>query len=238
MSNIKPEIIKKLKDNDQTLTKLDLSSQGLNASDIAILLDAIKNNDHLRSLNISSNNIGQEGAKALARNTSLTSLDLTNNLNMGFCVSDFFNNTTLIDFKMSGFSVFDGQAKQALQKHVALNKKAKELQFIEQVIEIAKGTRPTQEKSLLRHLSDAHLLLIFSYVAGNALRKPDHVVEVSRFLLTTIKLATKGTLNWPRANQQAKFFKHWDEKTWKEVESRLPKKSATPSGTPSTNPGP
>lgn len=238
MSKIKPEVIKKLKDNDRTLTALNLSSQGIDAADIATLLDALKNNIYLRSLNLGSNNIDQEGAKALAKNTSLTSLDLTNNPDMGFGVFDFFYNKSLIDFKMSGFSVWDGQTKQALQNHVALNKKAMELQFIEQVIEIAKGTRSTQENSLLKMLSDAHLILIFSYVADNVLRTPDHITEVSRFLLTTIKSASRGTLNWPRANLQAKFFKHWDENKRKEVESHLLKKSETPSVTPSANPGP
>jgi Leucine-rich repeat (LRR) protein len=102
---IEPSILQRLRDNDPTLTSLDLSSENLTAYDVQVLRDALIGNTMLTSLNLgfnqigdeaarafalptlttldlSSNRIGDEGAKALAQNSTLTTLDLSSNRQM------------------------------------------------------------------------------------------------------------------------------------------------------------
>ena len=58
---------------------LGLSDKNLNNDDIEIICDYLKRHQEINELNVSYNNIGDEGAKALAANTSLTSLNVRGN---------------------------------------------------------------------------------------------------------------------------------------------------------------
>ena len=58
---------------------LGLSNKNLNNDDIEIICDYLKRHQEINELNVSYNNIGDEGAKALAANTRLTSLDVRGN---------------------------------------------------------------------------------------------------------------------------------------------------------------
>jgi Ran GTPase-activating protein (RanGAP) involved in mRNA processing and transport len=72
-------VFTRLKDNDSSLSELDLSDQKLHDSDIQALLQALAQNTCLTTLNVSGNQIGAEGAKVLAQNTRLTTLNVERN---------------------------------------------------------------------------------------------------------------------------------------------------------------
>jgi len=77
--SISEAILKRLTENDPTLTCLNLSNQGLNDDDILILCEALQNNTHLISLKLRYNRIGSVGVIALAENPTLKSLYLVGN---------------------------------------------------------------------------------------------------------------------------------------------------------------
>ncbi len=203
------------------LTILDLSHNQV-GEEGAICLSR---NTHLQALNLSSNELTCNAVKALAKNTTLTSLDLTYNSKMSVGVSDFFNNTTLTTFSMSTFSVFDLDLETALKKTVALNKKAKDLLFVEQVTIVAQGNRNTpQNLSLLKNLPSEILLIILGYVAGNTLGKPEAITNICQFIFANIKRSGKS--HWRLGDGKITFFKVWNEEERKEVELRFAKQSA------------
>jgi Ran GTPase-activating protein (RanGAP) involved in mRNA processing and transport len=76
-------LLKRIKDNDTTLTTLDLSYQKLNAEDAKDLAKALETNASLTSISLNYNDIGDAGAKDLAKaletNASLTSINLKGN---------------------------------------------------------------------------------------------------------------------------------------------------------------
>ena len=77
--------IQRLKDKDPTLTKLNISYFILfvNVDDIKVLASTLTNNTNLTHLDMSSNNIGDEGAielgLSLTNNTTLQNLDISCN---------------------------------------------------------------------------------------------------------------------------------------------------------------
>ncbi len=77
------EVLSKLNENDESLTKLVLESSNIGPEKATELAAALKENTHLKYLDLSSNEIGPEGAIALAaalkENTTLTELNLWSN---------------------------------------------------------------------------------------------------------------------------------------------------------------
>ncbi|MGB6976807.1 MAG: hypothetical protein WBE18_05065 [Gammaproteobacteria bacterium] len=73
-------ILQRLRDNDTTLTELDIREKNLENGDIRQLAEALKNNTTLTTLNLSLNEIDAEGAIAIAEslkiNSTLTTLNL------------------------------------------------------------------------------------------------------------------------------------------------------------------
>ncbi|HHU0114210.1 TPA: hypothetical protein ACT9LX_002924, partial [Legionella pneumophila] len=65
---------------DKEKLELNLSNQKLNAQDIKeLIVPFLNTNPEIKSLNLRNNNIGDEGAKALAANQSLSTLNLRAN---------------------------------------------------------------------------------------------------------------------------------------------------------------
>lgn len=76
---IDTNILKQLSNNDAILKDLILHRQGLTDIDILKLCQALEGNTNLESLSLYENKIGAEGAKALALNKTLTTLNLRYN---------------------------------------------------------------------------------------------------------------------------------------------------------------
>ena len=81
---IRERILERLRENDATLTTLNLSGNNIDHAGAKDLAEAIKNNTALTTLNLSGNNIDHAGAKELAEvlktnTTALTNLNLTGN---------------------------------------------------------------------------------------------------------------------------------------------------------------
>ncbi len=74
---------------------LDLSCKELIDKDIEVICSFLKDNPHITSLDLTDNQIGDEGAKALTTNTSLTSLDISFNLIDDESAKTLATNTTL-----------------------------------------------------------------------------------------------------------------------------------------------
>lgn len=70
-------LLQRLRDNDASLTRLDLDSQSLTDEEIFQLCEAFKTNTTLISLNLTYNEISDWGAKYLSENKTLSSLDLS-----------------------------------------------------------------------------------------------------------------------------------------------------------------
>jgi hypothetical protein len=231
MSRIPEEILKKIASNDQNLTKLDLSGRELNDSDIAILGEAFKTNTYLTALNLSNNQIGDKGAEALSEMSQLEVLDVSENLirdkgvealsklaylsrlilrhnlvgDKGVEALAKHTHLTTVDVNHNPISL---EKNSQLQRALRLNAKAQDLLFIEQAIEVAKGTRSSQDRSHFRALPVDILVFILSYVATNAKRKPEEVTRVSLFLLREIRNTTTG--NWRGLAGAREVFKPWD----------------------------
>jgi hypothetical protein len=77
---VSSEILQRLQANDPSITSLDLSFQLLTDADVIELCDALKNNDHLVSLNLRGNQITSSGAEALAQSQQIERLILDFNL--------------------------------------------------------------------------------------------------------------------------------------------------------------
>jgi Ran GTPase-activating protein (RanGAP) involved in mRNA processing and transport len=80
---IDADLLKRIEDNDRTLTTLGLSHEKLNDDDTKALAHALETNTSLTGINLSDNAIGDAGAKDLAHaletNASLTSINLYRN---------------------------------------------------------------------------------------------------------------------------------------------------------------
>ena len=76
------DIIKRLRENDETLTSIDLSFNNLRIEEIRALAEALKINTKLTSINLIYTNIGTGGAEALAealQDSAITSINLSAN---------------------------------------------------------------------------------------------------------------------------------------------------------------
>jgi len=80
---ISEELLQKIRENDPTLTSLDLGGNQIGPAEAQALATALKTNITLKSLNLYDNKIGPAGALAIATalktNTTLTSLNLGSN---------------------------------------------------------------------------------------------------------------------------------------------------------------
>lgn len=61
-----PEILKRLRNNDPTLTSLSLWNNNIGPKGACALAEALKQNKFLTTLGLENNEIGNEGAKCLA----------------------------------------------------------------------------------------------------------------------------------------------------------------------------
>jgi hypothetical protein len=224
------------------LTALDLSSNGIgNAAAMVLaknsflrMLDlggnysvgdegaiALVKSINLTSLVLCSLNIGNETAKQLARNTTLTFLSIKHTVIDDQGAMELMNNTSIIEIQC-GVNDFSRESSDQLKQATRFNKKAKELQFVESVIEIARSKRIGQESSLKAVPNDI-LILILSYVAGIYLREhTESITAVCKFIFETVQKT--GKFQWRLGNHQSTFFKAWDVQERQAVLSRYPKK--------------
>lgn len=79
MSNIKPEILEQIKRDPPTLTSLSLFDHNLDDTDMVTLMEALAKNTTLTSINLSTNKLGPIGVAELTCHSRLTSLDLSDN---------------------------------------------------------------------------------------------------------------------------------------------------------------
>lgn len=112
---------------------------------------------------------------------------------------------------------------QKFEMLVKETRKLRELQFIEEVIEVAQGSRVAQLQSTLKRLPNDIWLMILAYVAGRGLRTSEQVQSICLFLLQTIRGTTFGNLNWSTAAKTSKFFKEWQADEFPRINSRYPK---------------
>lgn len=104
-------LLERFKNNDPTLTTLDLNNRKLDSHDIQQLVDALVTNTTLTTLNVEGNNIGDEGAKALAANTILISLNIGYNQVGVKGAKALAANTTLTTLNVGGNFIGDEGAK-------------------------------------------------------------------------------------------------------------------------------
>jgi PAS domain S-box-containing protein len=92
---IDSKLLTRIKNNDPTCFSLDLSCQKLNLSDICELVAALNQNPNITSVDLSHNQINNEGAILLAKNTIITTLKLAGNQIDFEAASAFAENTQL-----------------------------------------------------------------------------------------------------------------------------------------------
>ena len=92
---IPDELLQRIRDNDPTLTILDLKNNQIGPAEAEVLAIALQSNTAVTRLNLQNNQIGILGAKALANllqnNTTLTTIDLGDG-NIGVEVQTSNNN--------------------------------------------------------------------------------------------------------------------------------------------------
>lgn len=71
--------LKKIKANNPQVTHIDLDNRGLFDEDIEMIVGLLLSNPYIISLNLSHNNIEENGAKALAKLKHLQRLDISEN---------------------------------------------------------------------------------------------------------------------------------------------------------------
>lgn len=80
--SINAKLLQSLRNNEYTDSELSLVEQGLNDEDIAALCEALRVNNHVKKLDVSVNNITDNGAQALSELPNLTHLNISSN-NLG-----------------------------------------------------------------------------------------------------------------------------------------------------------
>lgn len=204
-----------------SLTTLSLSNNLIKdrgAQDLA-------NSQSLTSLTLDYNSITRVGAKALAENTKLISLILNGNEIDDEGARLFLANRNLIDITVHNSQTTNDTFKE-VRRGEQLNRLAKDVQFIDQVVEIAKGCRQSQS-SVWRTLPNEIVIIILMYVRGYNTRSDEQVINTCLFLLRTIRSTSQGKLNWNTNLQKSTFFKQWNQEKLKEVRSHFPKSEAT-----------
>lgn len=73
------EMLDKISDNEYTNVHLDIKGQNISLTSLRRLVEALESNQHIKSLDLSENNLGDNAARILATNKTLTHLDLSYN---------------------------------------------------------------------------------------------------------------------------------------------------------------
>ncbi len=119
------QLITRVRNNDPSLTTLSLSSFGLTDQDAILIADALKNNNKVTELDVSSNNIWAVGAAALASNQTLTSLNVSYN-NIGDAgAAALVNNITLTSLNVS-YGNIGAEALDIRDRFAQIHKKVAE----------------------------------------------------------------------------------------------------------------
>ncbi len=164
---------------------------------------------NLISLKAAHCEIGDEGAKGLANNSYLIRLDLSFNAIRSLSSSVFVENLNLRDLDLLA-NPLEANVQNQIRRAIKDNTKARELLFVEQVVEIAKGCRPSQNLLLGTLPTDLWLLIFFHLAAQLGLKRtPEELTNACRFLMTTVRMTTETTLNW-RTRNKSGFFRAWN----------------------------
>lgn len=133
--------------NNTSLTSISLTEGDITAEGVDELLKHLSNKPALKELNLSMNFIGDngatmlaerlpsqidtltlvqvgltdEGAKALAKNNTLTSLDITGNTISAEAAGDFVFNETLTTLEMDTYKLSE-ELQEAIQKTLEVNR--------------------------------------------------------------------------------------------------------------------
>src|SRR5665647_266260 len=91
-------------DHHVNKTQLNLAQCGLTSADTPFIMSYLKAHPNLKSLNLHANNIGSS-ISSFAQNTSLLTLNVSNNDIKGYDIIDFANNRTLQHLDLSGNSI-------------------------------------------------------------------------------------------------------------------------------------
>ena len=113
------KILQRLQANDASLRSLNLNKCSLTDADIQILVNTLENNINLTSLYLKENEIGDEGAKALAKNSTLIGLNLERNKIKNKGAQALAQNTTLKRLYLWSNEIGDIGA-QALAKNTTI----------------------------------------------------------------------------------------------------------------------
>lgn len=108
---IEQVLLERIKANDPTLQKLNLTHMQLNDDDIQQLVNVLISNTYVISLNVAYNQMGVKGAKALAGFTTLTSLNIYHNQIGDDGAEAFANNTSLTSLNVGYNQIGDAGAK-------------------------------------------------------------------------------------------------------------------------------
>ena len=125
-------IIKRLIDNDRTLTTLDINGNQIGSEGAKAIAEALEKNTTLKILNISDNKIGYKGvqylAVALEYNTTLTTFDISYNnigdIGVQYLAKALEYNTTLTTFDISRNLNISIKGVKALAEALTKNKKS------------------------------------------------------------------------------------------------------------------
>ncbi len=112
-------LLERIKTNDFTLEKLDLSRKELKDKDIGELVIALSTNTTITILNVENNQIGAEGAKALAANTTLTTLNVRYNNTGAEGAKALAANATLTTLDL-GYNNIGAEGAKALAANTTL----------------------------------------------------------------------------------------------------------------------
>lgn len=188
-------------------------------TDIPALIVDLFTYSYITHLSLTCQRINDTGAACLAGYTLLTALDLFDNSIGDHAISAFRQNNTLFKLETGGSGFYANVQLYRVEQLMLLNKKAKELQFIESAIVVIRGGRQSQP-SLLRTLPSEILRVILLYLASGIFRKQENISRLCEFLLQTVRAAAPGSLKWSEANSKTKFFKKWDKQELLNVKSR------------------
>lgn len=93
---ISKELLEKISQNIFTERYLNLKGQELRDDDIVELTKALENNRYIKAIDLSYNDIGDNGIKELAKNKQIEELNLSNGIS-GY--DDYYNHVTAIGIK-------------------------------------------------------------------------------------------------------------------------------------------
>ncbi len=147
MSKIPAKTLAQIRDNNESLKKLDLRRKGLTVGDIRLLVDALQTNSYLTELDLSLNQLGDDSAKLLAA-TRIHDLNLNENSITDSGAKDLATNTHLSILEIANNDLSDEGAIA-----LASNSHLKKLNLSRNCI------GPKGAKALAGHTRLTHLLL-------------------------------------------------------------------------------